>query len=232
MFNVSTLRGGCAVFAAAALFSGCSVVPQKTQMRDPAFMPARPMIQQAPREVTGSIYNSHNNRFLFEDIRARRVGDLLTVILEEETAANKSASTSSNKKSDIEIKAPSLFGGGVTANGRPILQSELNSKIDFAGGGDSAQSNSLEGNITVTVAEVLPNGFMVVRGEKLMTLNQGSEVVRISGIVRPVDISPANTIKSHQIANAEITYGGKGLIADSNNAGIITRFFNSRYWPF
>ena len=84
----------------------------------------------------------------------------------------------------------------------------------------------------MTVADVLPNGFLKVQGEKIMNLNQGSEVIRIRGIIRPQDISSANTIESQQIANAEITYKGKGMVADSNDAGWLTRFFNSGWWPF
>ena len=98
--------------------------------------------------------------------------------------------------------------------------------------GDSSQSNSLSGNITVTVAAVHPNGNMLVRGEKLLTLNQGAEVVRISGLVRPVDVTPQNTVLSTQIADAQITYSGTGAIAQSNQQGWLARFFNSPYWPF
>jgi flagellar L-ring protein precursor FlgH len=169
---------------------------------------------------------------LFEDYRARRVGDILTVVLEEKTNADKKASTATAKNSNIETPAPKLFGRGISIWGRDILDSKVSSKVDFAGEGGSSQSNSIKGNVTVTVSEVLPNGFLKVRGEKIMSLNQGSEVIRIRGIIRPQDISSANTIESQQIANAEITYKGKGMVANSNDAGWLTRFFNSGWWPF
>lgn len=217
------------------LLGACSSMPQPS-LRDPAY---RPVAAQAVKQAdarqqaeSGSIYNPGTNRFLFEDYRARRVGDILTVILEEKTNADKTASTSTAKNTSIETPAPKLFGRGVSIWGREIMDSQASSKVDFSGEGGSSQSNSIKGNITVTVAQVLPNGFLLVRGEKLMALNQGSEVVRIKGIVRPVDITSANTIQSQQIANAEITYKGKGMVADSNEAGWLTRFFNSGWWPF
>lgn len=84
----------------------------------------------------------------------------------------------------------------------------------------------------MTVAEVLPNGNLVVRGEKWMTLNRGDEFIRISGIVRPDDISPNNTVVSTRLANAQISYSGTGTLADSQSMGWLARFFNSEYWPF
>jgi flagellar L-ring protein precursor FlgH len=209
---------------------------RQPSLRDPEYRPvAATEITQASKRTltpTGSIYHASTNRFLFEDYRARRVGDILTVILEEKTDADKKASTSTAKNSNVETPAPKLFGRGISIWGREVLEVKGSSTIDFAGEGGSSQSNSIKGNITVTVAEVLPNGFLKVRGEKIMNLNQGSEVIRIRGIIRPQDISSANTIGSQLIANAEITYKGKGMIADSNDAGWLTRFFNSGWWPF
>ena len=223
------------MLGAICTLSACSHM-EKTPLRDPDYRPVIASVVEQPasqiQSPTGSIYNPATNRFLFEDYRARRVGDILTVILEEKTNADKKASTATTKNSNIETPAPKLFGRGISIWGRDILDSQVASKVDFAGEGGSSQSNSIKGNVTVTVAEVLPNGFLKVHGEKLMNLNQGSEVIRIRGIIRPQDISSANTIESQQIANAEITYKGKGMVADSNDAGWLTRFFNSGWWPF
>ncbi|MCB1756335.1 MAG: flagellar basal body L-ring protein FlgH [Gammaproteobacteria bacterium] len=210
--------------------SACSTTQEA--LKEPEFAPAMPIAAEERAEVNGAIFHANTNRFLFEDIKARRVGDLITVILDEKTNAAKTASTNTNKESSIDMPGPTLFGLPVTHNGRPILDNKLSSNTGFTGSGDSSQSNSLSGNITVTVAEVLNNGNMVVRGEKLLTLNNGSEVVRISGIIRPVDVTPENTIISTQISNANITYSGNGAVADSNKQGWLTRFFNSRVWPF
>jgi flagellar L-ring protein precursor FlgH len=212
------------------LLAGCATQQVATQ---PEYMPPPvPVKPEVRTQYTGSIYNDSNNRFLFEDVKARRAGDLITVILEEKTDASKSASTSTNKDSNVNVLSPTLMGLPVTYNGNLVLQNEINSGSSFTGKGDSAQSNSLTGNITVTVVDVQPNGNLVVSGEKQLTLNQGSEVVKISGIVRAIDVTPANTVKSNQIANAKITYAGNGAISDSNRAGWLTRFFNSGLWPF
>lgn len=229
------------VIVAGLLLGGCAA--QQHSLRDPAYAPVvGPSPTPPPPRFTnrtnpvqqvmsGSIYNPGTSRFLFEDYRARRVGDVLTVILMEQTNASKKAGTTTKKATNIDLPSPTILGRKVTRGGVPILETQVNGKIDFAGEGDSSQSNSLKGNITVSVSQVLPNGNLVVRGEKLLYLNQGSEVVRIRGIVRPVDISANNSIYSNQIANAEITYKGKGVIADSNEAGWLTRFFNSKWWP-
>ncbi len=196
------------------------------------YAPAQPVMPEARSEVDGAIYHPSNNQFLFGDIKARRVGDLLTVILQEQTDAAKTASTKAAKSSSNGIPAPTILGGAVTAFGRDVFQTSIDSSNDFSGSGDSSQSNSLSGNITVTVSEVLPNGNLVIRGEKLLTLNQGSEVISIAGIVRATDVTPENTVVSSQIADARITYAGDGIVADSNNAGWLTRFFQHPLWPF
>ena len=202
------------------------------QVRDEGFTPTMPEPVAPAQESNGSIYHSRNNRFLFEDLKARRVGDLITVILDEQTNAAKTATTNTSKDNSVDLPGPTIAGLPVTHNGRPILSATLDSASSFSGSGDSSQSNSLSGNITVTVAEVLNNGNLVVRGEKLLTLNNGSEIIRISGIVRPHDVTPDNTVESTQIANANITYSGKGAVADSNRQGWLSRFFTSPLWPF
>ena len=208
--------------------SGCSIV----QVIEPDFTPASPEIVVADDSNSGAIYKVATNRFFFEDIRARRVGDVINVILDEQTDATKTASTNANKGTTIAIPSPTLFGGAVTLRGRDILANDISSSSDFAGTADSSQSNRLNGSVAVVVDEVLSNGNMRIRGQKRLTLNQGSEVVRVSGLIRPVDISPDNTVLSNQIADANITYGGSGLLADANKAGWLTRVFNSPLWPF
>jgi len=181
---------------------------------------------------SGAIFTDYNNRFLFEDIKARRTGDLITVLLQESTNATKSASTNTSKNTSIGMPTPTLFGRPAIFRGNELLNNSINSDLAFNGGADSTQSNRLTGSITVAIEKVYANGNMQVRGEKVLTLNQGSEVVRISGIVRPIDINPDNTIQSKHIANAQITYSGNGPIADSNTPGWLTRILGSVLWPF
>ena len=198
----------------------------------PAFEPPPPEIRVVSAENGGAIYQSTSNRFFFEDMRARRIGDILNVVLDERTDAVKSASTNASRSTSAGLSVPSLFGAPVTYGGRDVLDVELGGDTAFAGSGDSSQSNRLSGGVAVVVHEVLPNGLLRIRGQKKLTLNQGSEVVRVSGLVRSVDIRPGNAVLSSEIADAEITYGGDGLIADSNRAGWLTRLVTSALWPF
>jgi len=199
---------------------------------DPEFASVRP-VQSKPLPVAdGTIYRAGYELALFEDKKARKVGDLITVVLQETTSASKSASTKTAKSSELDLPSPTIFGRGITKNGIPILNGNVSTSRDFAGEGDSSQSNTLYGTITVTVAEVMANGNLAIRGEKLMTLNQGVEHIRVSGIVRAQDIAPDNTVRSSQIANAKIIYGGDGVIAETNTKGWLQRFFDSNWWPF
>ncbi len=222
-----------------ALVSGCAMSPMARQQ---VYYPAAPVQHDVPKPDDGAIYQAESEVRLFEDIKARRVGDVITIILQESTAASKSASTATDKATSVNIDSPTILGAIPTFNTSHLLpldnnhnntlENILNSSNTFAGKGDASQSNSLNGSITVTVAEVLSNGNLVVRGEKWLTLNQGQEFVRISGIVRPQDISTANTVFSTQVADARIAYSGEGMIASANHPGWLARFFNSAWWPF
>lgn len=208
---------------------GCSTSPG---VSDPAYASVRPVDSKPLPIDTGSIYKSGYGIKLFEDSKATKVGDILTVLLLEKTNASKSAKTKTKKDTDVNVAAPIVLGKGVLKNGVPILQTELGAKRKFDGEGDTTQSNSLTGTISVTVAEVLSNGNLVIRGEKLITLNTGVEHIRLSGIVRPQDVTPDNTIHSSQIANARIVYGGEGPIAEVNRKGWFLQFIDSSWWPF
>jgi flagellar L-ring protein precursor FlgH len=130
------------------------------------------------------------------------------------------------------MSAPTLLGAPVTVNGRPILSNSLDNSSKFDGTGDSKQSNALTGNLTVTVAERLANGNLLVRGQKWIMINQGREYVRIQGIVRPVDISPSNTVSSYKVADASISYGSQGVLNSANSKSWLARFFDSKWMPF
>lgn len=221
------------IFAAILLItiSGCSTTHQAVS--DPDYAPIRPISARPLPISDGAIYKAGFGLTLFEDTKAHRVGDIITVVLKEKTNASKKASTTTAKNSAVSIAAPTIFGRGVGYKGDPaILSATIDADREFEGEGDSTQSNSLTGEIAVTIAEVYANGNMLIRGEKLLTLNQGSEHVRISGIIRPTDISPANTILSTQVANAKIIYGGQGVLADANSKGWLARMFDSNWWPF
>jgi flagellar L-ring protein precursor FlgH len=209
---------------------GCSTTHHAVS--DPDFAPVRPISAKPLPMSDGSIYKAGFGIALYEDTKAHRIGDIITIILKEKTNASKTASTTTAKDAEVDIGAPTLFGQGVTHRGKEILSASIDAERDFTGEGDSTQSNSLTGEISVTVADVLPNGNLVIRGEKLLSLNQGSEHVRISGIVRPSDISPTNSVLSSQVANARIVYGGQGVLAEANSKGWLQRVFDGNWWPF
>ena len=191
----------------------------------------RPTISSQNVYKGASLYQP-SNMLLFEDPRPHKIGDLLTVVLQESTNASKTASTATTKSDSNTLTSPTLFGNLVTKGGTEILNTATAQDRDFSGEGDSSQSNSLTGNITVTVVDVLSNNNLVVQGEKWLTLNQGDEYVRIKGVIRPQDVRADNTVLSTRIADAQIAYSGEGFVHDSNEQGWLAQFFNSKWWPF
>jgi len=182
--------------------------------------------------VTGAIYNESTAIPLYEDRKAYRVGDILTVVLNESTNATKSASTTTSKAGSNTTGITNLLGSKSLLKSTGIGNNNINSAHDFAGKGDSAQSNKITGTIAVTIHKVMSNGNLRIKGRKKLLLNQGVEYIKISGIVRPSDITSTNSVQSTQVANAKIIYSGRGAVADSNSMGFLARFFNSKLWPF
>ncbi len=188
--------------------------------------------EPVPPANNGAIYQVGRDVDLFENPIARHIGDVVTIVLSESTNAQKSATTKTQKSTSNTLPGMSLFGSPVTIHGAQVLSGNVNDASKFDGEGNSAQSNSLTGYITTTVAKVLPNGNLYIKGEKKIWINQGQENVVLSGVIRPIDLAPDNTIPSSRVANARISYGGKGAINDANTAGWLSRFFNSPWTPF
>jgi len=228
--NMSLIAG----VMVALLFTGCASTPkQKIATAEEIFA------MSAPQRIdNGAIFQPAQGMALYEDIKARNVGDMITIVLSEQTNATKSASTSTSKDNNIDVTNPTLLGlpgviNSTLLSNRPMtLESSLESSKSFSGEGDSAQSNQLTGSVTALVTAVLPNGYLRIEGEKNISINQGDEYVRIKGIIRPVDIRSNNSISSTQVANAEISYGGDGVVANSNDMGWLAKMFNSIWWPF
>lgn len=213
-----------------SLLIGCAEM--KPQMPDPAFAPVAPADMRPPVQNTGAIYQTGYDMRLFEDNKAARVGDILTIRLEEVTQAKKGNVMNANKNISVSASAPSVMGFALSALTGNDAKTEIASKRTFAGQGRADQSNSLEGDISVTVTEVLPNGNLRVRGEKRVTLSQGDEYIRLSGLVRPVDIAADNTISSSKVADATIMYTGDGAVADAGKMGWVSRAILSPWFPF
>lgn len=236
-FNLVLLISG------SLLLGGC--VAPAPKPNDPYYAPVLPRTPIPAAQNNGAIYQAGFETNLFDDRKAHRVGDIITITLNERTQASKNANSQVQKNSDTEIGVPTILGmtvspknplSGISALGMGAENFGLNSSFEAnrqtQGAAQAGQSNSLTGSITVTVAEVLPNGLLVVRGEKWMTLNTGDELVRIAGLVRSEDISTDNTVSSTRIADARITYSGTGSFADASQPGWLDRFFVSPLWPF
>lgn len=219
-----------AVLVSALALQACSVLPT-SDVDGTSYAPTMPSANAAVPASPGTIFRTDGSMELFMDLRARSVGDVLTIQLVEQTNASKESSSSTSRGTDIDTGFPIFAGRPVTSGGTPILNNEIGASSSFTGQADASQSNSLSGSVTVTVAERLPNGNLLVRGEKWITLNHGQEFIRVQGIVRPVDIGPNNSIPSTKVADAKITYSGKGTLADSNRPGLLARFFNSPWFP-
>lgn len=218
-----------AAIAALILTAGCAgrydVQPEDmfAHMPDPVEM---------PKPTSGAIYAAGASRSLFEDPRAQHVGDILIVQLAEQTSAEKNSDTSVSKANETSITNPVLAGSERTFQNTSTLGFDLDSNHAFSGSSDSSQSNRLSGTIAVTVRDVLPDGTLIIGGEKWVKLNRGNEYVRITGMVRPRDIRQDNSVLSTYVANARIAYSGTGETADANVMGWLSRFFLSPVWPF
>ena len=214
----------------ALLLGGCVVAGDVRPY--PEMAPIVPVVAASAPATPGAIYQAGPGLSLYSDRVARDVGDLLTITLVESTTAQTSATTQVGKNSEIGMAAPEIAGAPVTWNGRDILSATVSGERSFDGQGKSSQSNRLQGSVTVTVIQRLPNGNLVVQGQKQLRLNQGDELVQIQGIVRAADIATDNTIPSSKVADARIAYGGRGAVAQSNAMGWLGRFFNSGLSPY
>jgi len=213
------------------LLNGC-VIEAPEKPGDGRYAPVVAEMPVPEPNHVGSLYNGGTSVSLFTDRKARRVGDVLFISLVEKTTSTKSQKTSVKKDSDISLPQPTLFGDPLKFKNYDASAVAAAQDRKFDGDTSADQSNKLMGDISVTVNKVYPNGNLFVAGEKWITLSTGDEFVRISGIVRPEDISPDNMLASNRLADARIAYGGEWQLADANKMGWLGRFFNSEYWPF
>lgn len=204
------------------VLAACTTVPP-TNIHQP--MTARPAPRQDTAATSGSIYQAGSTRTLFEDRRARYVGDTMTIGISETTSASTKSNTKASKSGSISTSVPTLTGlPGKSLQGMALSASSSNS---LDGKGEAAANNVFTGNITVTVIEVLPNGNLLVSGEKQVSIGAGTEYIRLSGVVNPYFINSANTISSSQVADARIEYKESGVISEAQVMGWLARFFLS-----
>ena len=228
MTSSRTNRGAStlATLVVLILLQGCTAMSRPRAIPDdPEFAPVRPQAMMQRDRASGSIYQVSRNYNFYGDTVALNVGDVLTVTLQESTRASKNADTRIIKDNEIKLPEPNILGKSNFGIG-----TSLNNERDFKTRADADQSNSLAGSITVSVTEVLPNGVLRIRGEKWLSLTNGEEYIRLTGLVRPRDIQPDNSVASNRIADARIAYGGTGDFDQANQLGWLARFFNSEWW--
>ena len=212
-----------AAFALAALAAAPCLAAKAAKIKpDVEYAPAVAQPLPAPPADGAIFHAAYGYAPLTSGARAAAVGDVITVLLAEKTQAVKTNSASTDRSGNIAVQPPptgplAFFKG---------TDAQIGAGSTFKGDGAASQSNQLDGQVSVTVAQVLPNGNLLVKGQKLLTLNRGEEQIRIQGIVRPADILPGNTVLSYQIADAHITYSGTGEIARASRQGWLGRLFS------
>lgn len=204
---------------AVLLLSACSVTPSSIVMK-----PTRPSYQYpepAAPAASGAIFQSAAYRPLFEDRRARQVGDLISIVITEKTNAVKAGASSGNKNGSVNFGLPgpaqSRLGGSVSTS----------AASKFGDADNQSASNAFTGTIGVTVIEVLPNGNLMVAGEKQIGMNKGVEFIRFSGLINPDNIATGNTVSSTQVADARVEYRTNSQIDRAEVAAMASRFFQS-----
>ena len=222
------MRFSSALALIALVLGGCASTPQDFE---PDFRPVPPTAEPVESAPSGSLFMSSRTAW-FGESRASRVGDTVTILLQESTQSTRSASVSTSRETTNDFLSAGqvdiLSAGSNFVNVPGMFDG---STSESTGSGHSGPSASLSGSITATVGEVLANGNMVVQGEKILALTEGSERVRGRGVSRPRDISQMNTVLSYRLANAQIRYEGRGDLARAARPGWGTRFFHAA-WPF
>ena len=218
---------------AALSLAGCVTTTPPTAVHQP--MTVRPEARQVPAPAKGSLFSAASSRPLFEDRRARFIGDLITINIAETVQASKKSDTKSERTSDVNVALPAFTGlplnNSVFKDIMGISMSSTGNSNNFQGKGENTSSNNFTGTITVTVIEVYPNGNLLVSGEKQIGLKEGEEFVRFSGVVNPNTITSSNTVQSTQIADARIEYKANGFLDSAQVMGWLGRFFLT-FLPF
>lgn len=210
------------------LLAGCAMIPPTTIHQPESTRPSY-NLPSASDKASGSIFHTANNartsgRYipLFEDRRARSVGDTIIVTLNERTNASKKSGSNVDREGSMGLSVPDFFG--LPASILNNLSAETKSTTAFKGDGASSSNNDFTGTITVTVIEVLPNGNLLVSGEKQIGINQGQEFIRLSGVINPIHVM-GNTVSSVQVADARIEYRANGYLDEAQTMGWLSRFF-------
>jgi len=226
----SLLRGTLATGLVCGL-TACSSVPSSNMGHSPQFEPVYPIAAAPAKPATGAIYVGRQSDSWFGKSRSFQVGDVITVLLNESSQATRTQNGSITRESKNDMVPTGLAnwgkGLGGFMNGIKMDGSSMSNK----GTGAADQQATLTGSVAVSVVEVMPNGNLVLRGEKQLALTEGSEIIQVAGIIRPDDVAPNNTVQSRRLANAQIAYRGSGDLANATKAGWGTSTL-LKIWPF
>lgn len=216
------------------LAAGCGAAIKETKV-GPSFFPARDV--PADKAAEGSLWSPEGrDNFLFIDNKARGINDLVNVLIVESSSAANEASTEAGKNSSVSANIGNFFGlmesfRRTNRNISPEALLSTNFQSNFSGSGTTSRSGTITANVEALVREVLPNGHLYIEGSKRITLNNETQLITVSGTIRPEDIRPDNTILSSLIADVRIKYTGFGIIADKQKPGPLTRLLDA-IWPF
>jgi flagellar L-ring protein precursor FlgH len=209
--------------------AACSHV--ETEVKTPSF--DQQIVPPQPSYANGSIWQASSTA-LAEDLKARRRGDIITVIISESASASKQASTGTGRSSSISAGIPNLFGLETTGirnwqDLAKLISASYDSK--FSGSGSTSRQEKLEATITAKVVEVIPNGNFMIEGKRNVRVNNEDQIIVMTGTVRSRDVTPDNTVSSSLVADARIAYSGKGIISDRQKPGWLLNALDS-IWPF
>lgn len=210
---------------------GCATEPVDMVLRpSPEFQPVYPLAADRQKIATGGIYSNRQSDAWFGRGRNYQVGDIITVLLNESTQAARTQNTDVSRESKNSL--PSGLNTRIGALSPLLNGVDINSNSNSSKGtGKADQQASLSGSVAVTVTEILANGNLIVRGEKKLGLSEGTEVIQVSGVIRPEDVGPNSTVLSRRLANAQIAYRGSGDLANATRAGWGTSLMH-KFWPF
>jgi flagellar L-ring protein precursor FlgH len=231
-----TLNSNClARISGAALMmfglSACSVLPPQALTHSPQFEPVYPVVSEQAKVATGAIYVGRQSDSWFGKSRSFQVGDVITVLLNESSQATRTQNGTITRDSTNNMIPTGLSSWGAGVGGLMKGIKMDGGSMSNKGTGAADQQASLTGSVAVAVVEVMPNGNLVLRGEKQLALTEGSEIIQVAGIIRPDDVSPSNTVQSKRLANAQIAYRGTGDLANATRAGWGTSAL-LKLWPF
>lgn len=225
--NTGAIGRFCLITLSTGLLAACQQIPQKVVVDF-----AEPRVTQSPlaapalaRAPTGSIYQSATYRPGFEDRRARALGDIVTILIVENVTASQKSTSTVNRTSTVASSISALPFN--SAEGLGKLGIDGKTANDFSGKGGTESANTFSGSITATVIDVMPNGHLVVAGEKQIGVNQNVDVLRFSGTVDPRVMQPGSIVSSTQVANVRVESRGRGAQGEAQTAGWLSRFFLS-----